>query len=96
MPEPQNNSFLIQRSVVTLKVKIQASGIVSVEPYKCKPENLRLWNTIARTQATMAQAQIDANKSASPFSILFTTFDRHGWDIKQEEEPMQGSQTTNP
>jgi hypothetical protein len=88
MAEQTFHSFLIQRSVVKLKVSILPSGLVSIEPYQCKPENLRLWQTIARTQATLAQLQLEANKTSSPYPILFATFEKQGWDIKHEIEPL--------
>ena len=86
MPEPTENSFLIQRSVVTLKVQLLLSGTVSVSPYKCKDKDLRLWLIISRTQEAYAQALVDGNKTSSAYSILLTAFDKQGWNIIKETD----------
>ena len=81
-----DTSFLIQRSVVQLKVTLLKSGVVSIDPYNCNEENLRLWRIIARTQTAYAQSCLDSNKTASPYSLLLSTFDKQGWNIKEETE----------
>lgn len=74
--------FFIRRASVTLKVFFQPNMSVSVEPYKCKPENERLCHSVARVQNTLAQLHIDANKGASPYLLLLSFFDRKGWEVE--------------
>lgn len=78
------NSFLIQRSVVVLRVTLLKNGLVSIDPHNCSEENMRLWRIIAQTQTTYAQSCLDSNKNASPHSLLLSTFDKQGWNIKEE------------
>lgn len=86
MTNSTDESFVIQRSVVSLKVQLQLNGTVSIKPHNCKESNLRLWHIIARTQTNYAQAKLDAAKTGSPYSILMTSFDKQGWNISKETE----------
>jgi|GEM_PF-5394827 len=82
MPNENADFFFIRKASVTLKVSFQPKTSVSVEPYRCKPENERLCQSVARLQYTLAQFHIDANKGASPYLLLLSFFDRKGWEVE--------------
>lgn len=86
MTKYKDNSFVIQRSIVSLKVQLEPNGTVTIKPHNCKEPNLRLWRIIARTQTAFAQTTLDANKKGSPYSVLMTIFDKQGWNISTESE----------
>ena len=90
MPEPVNISvFLIQRLSIALRVVIRSTGIVKIEPFQCKDENLRLWTVIANTQTVLAQTRLAQNKEGRlPLSVLCSLFQQLGWEIRAEEEPI--------
>ncbi|HEX8313982.1 MAG TPA: hypothetical protein VF609_03265 [Flavisolibacter sp.] len=54
---------------------------MSVEPYRDKPENSRLYHSIAHVQTTMAQMALNVHHTASPYSLLLSVFDGDGWEI---------------
>ena len=81
-----DKSFLIQRSVIALKVQLLSNGNVSVNPYQCDDKNLRLWRIIARTQATYAEAALHASRNGSSYAVLLAAFNKQGWNIIHESE----------
>lgn len=78
--------FLIQRLGVTLLVTYRSSGLVKVEPFACKSENLRLWTGIATTQAVLAQMQLSLNKGQQPITVLTNVFQKGGWYLTAVDE----------
>lgn len=80
------NLFLIRRLTVQLLVTLRSTGLVKIEPFQCKPEQMRLWSSIANTQTTLAQLQLEQTEGGDNVAILYALFQRGGWDIKALEE----------
>lgn len=79
--------FLIRRLNIALQVVIRSTGLVKVEPFQCKDENLRLWTSIAKTQSVLAQTRLEQRKEGQlPLPVLYDLFQQHGWEIKAVEE----------
>ena len=78
--------FLMQRLGVTLLVMYRSSGLVKIEPFSCKSENLRLWTGIATTQAVLAQMQLSLNKGQQPVTVLANVFRKGGWNLTAVDE----------
>jgi hypothetical protein len=74
--------FHIKRMSIELEVVLRSNGLVKIEPYQCKEENLRLWSGIAKTQAVLAQTQLELNKGGQLLSVLYSLFHHNGWEIK--------------
>lgn len=81
MPDKLPVSFLIKKAHIELKVILQEKNHVSIEANEGKPENIRLYHSIARVQTTMAQMTLDMRKPTSPYSLLLSLFDREGWEV---------------
>lgn len=75
--------FHIKRMNIELQVVLRSTGLVKIEPYQCKEENLRLWSGIAKTQAVLAQTQLESNKGGQMLSMLYALFRHNGWEIKE-------------
>lgn len=75
--------FRIRRMNIELQVVLRSNGLVKIEPYQCKEENLRLWSGIAKTQAVLAQTQLEMNKGGQLLSLLYSLFHHNGWEIKE-------------
>lgn len=87
MPQQTSTTqFFIKRLHVELEVVLYTTGLVKVEPYRCKAGNLRLWSGIAKTQAVLAQTRLEANKSDPPLEILHRLFQQGGWHVNVLEE----------
>lgn len=82
MPNEQSVSFLIKKANVTLMVSPQPKRSVSIVPHQCKTENLRLWQSIAQVQNTMAQWEIEAHRETDHYALLLSLFDNKGWTIE--------------
>jgi hypothetical protein len=78
--------FLIRRLNVNLQVILRSSGLVRIEPYGCKKENLRLWTGIATTQSALAQLQLEQNRESNQYDLLCSLFQRGGWEIIRQNE----------
>jgi hypothetical protein len=80
------NIFLIKKLNVELQVVFRSTGLVRIEPYQCKEENIRLWSVIAETQTVLAQTQLNANRSDNNLDRLYTVFQHNGWQVRLLEE----------
>lgn len=78
--------FLITRLHVELVVNLRSTGLVKIEPYRCKDENLRLWSGIAKTQTVLAQTKLGLQNSEDQLQLLFSLFQQGGWEVKEIEE----------
>lgn len=81
MPDELPISFLIKKAHIELRVVLQGKNSVSIEACEGKPENMRLYQNIARVQTTMAQMALNLSKPASPYFLLLSLFDREGWEV---------------
>lgn len=81
MPNELSGSLLIKKANIELKV-IFHDRSVSIDPYQCKPENMRLCRGIAQVQNTMAQFYLDSNSNTPPHTLLISFFDQKGWDVE--------------
>ena len=52
------NVFIIRLLHIELMVVVRSTGLVKIDPYQCRQENLRLWTGIAKTQTLLAQATL--------------------------------------
>jgi hypothetical protein len=77
--------FLIKQFNMELQVVHRSTGLVKIEPYKCKEENLRHWTVIAKSQTFSAQAQLQMNKGRQMPEVLVSYFENDGWDVKEVE-----------
>ncbi|HEU4904159.1 MAG TPA: hypothetical protein VFT06_15240 [Flavisolibacter sp.] len=75
--------FHIKRMNIELEVVLRSNGLVKIEPYRCKAENLRLWTGIAKTQGVLAQTQLELNKGGQLLSVLYSLFHHNGWEIME-------------
>jgi hypothetical protein len=78
--------FLIRRLHVELRVVVRSTGLVKIEPYQCKEENIRLWSGIANTQTVLAQSKLSSSDSKNHLDVLQTVFRQSGWDVEEVEE----------
>lgn len=78
--------FLITRLHVELMVNLRSTGLVKIEPYRCKDENLRLWTGIAKTQTVLAQTKLGMKNNEDQLQLLFSLFQQEGWVVKEIEE----------
>jgi hypothetical protein len=78
-------AFLVRRHNVELLVVLRPSGLVNMEPYQCKAENLRLWTVIAKTQMVWAQAQLANDKDKNSAAVLPACFQKSGWEVTELE-----------
>ena len=79
--------FLIKRLHVELMVNLRSTGLVKIEPYHCKEQNLRLWSGIAQTQTVLAQTKLgDLKKNEDQLPLLLSLFQQGGWEVKEIEE----------
>ncbi|RYZ62149.1 MAG: hypothetical protein EOO14_03105 [Chitinophagaceae bacterium] len=85
MSDTSGITFIISRLHVTLKVDIKPNRLVSITPYRCSEENLRLWKGISQAQAMQAQFTLDSDKKASPQQAIHSHFTRKGWTVEEME-----------
>lgn len=85
------NVFLIKRLNVVLMVVFRSTGLVKVEPYQCKEENLRLWAGIAKTQMTLVQIHLQQSKERNQLQLVQSLFQHGGWEVELLEEKKEFS-----
>jgi hypothetical protein len=83
------NVFIIRRLHIELMVVVRSTGLVKIDPYQCRQENLRLWTVIAKTQTLLAQATIELHKNSRHLPLLHSLFRSDGWEIKAVEERVE-------
>lgn len=69
-----------------LMVNLRSTGLVKIEPYRCKDENLRLWSSIAETQTVLAQTKLGLKNNEDQLQLLFMLFQQGGWEVKEVEK----------